>query len=42
VVDSVLQSEDEARAELGTLFADPARVEFWLGQMPLREHADAS
>ncbi|MEK7945174.1 VOC family protein [Pigmentiphaga sp. YJ18] len=41
VVESVLQSEDEARAELSTLFADPEQVVFWLGQMPLRDHADA-
>ena len=36
VVDSVLQTEAEARAELSTLFADPAEVERWLARMPLR------
>ena len=40
VVDSVLQTEAEARAELSTLFADPAEVERWLARMPLkRENA---
>jgi hypothetical protein len=37
VVDSVLQSEEEARAELETLFSDPAEVEKWLAHMPLRK-----
>jgi hypothetical protein len=36
VVDSVLQTEEEARAELETLFRDPEEVEKWLAQMPLR------
>jgi catechol 2,3-dioxygenase-like lactoylglutathione lyase family enzyme len=39
VVDSVLQTEEEARAELETLFSDPAEVEKWLAQMPLRKEA---
>jgi len=34
-VESVLQSEAEARAELATLFSDPAEVERWLAHMPL-------
>ena len=37
VVESVLQSEEEARAELQTLFSDPAEVEKWLQHMPLRK-----
>ena len=37
VVESVLQTEEEARAELATLFADPAEVERWLAQMPLKK-----
>jgi catechol 2,3-dioxygenase-like lactoylglutathione lyase family enzyme len=37
VVDSVLQNEEEARAELETLFADAAEVEKWLRHMPLRK-----
>lgn len=41
VVESVLQTEDEARAELATLFSDPAEVERWLRRMPLRERAAA-
>jgi catechol 2,3-dioxygenase-like lactoylglutathione lyase family enzyme len=41
VVESVLQSEAEARAELATLFSDPAEVEKWLRHMPLRETAPA-
>ena len=36
VVASVLQSEDEARKELATLFADAQEVERWLKHMPLR------
>jgi catechol 2,3-dioxygenase-like lactoylglutathione lyase family enzyme len=36
VVESVLQTEEEARAELATLFSDPSEVERWLAQMPLR------
>ena len=37
VIDSVLQTEEEARAELETLFADPKEVEKWLAHMPLKE-----
>jgi hypothetical protein len=37
VVASVLQTEAEARAELETLFDDPAVVEKWLRQMPLKQ-----
>lgn len=37
VVDSACQTEEEARAELETLFDDPKDVDFWLGQMPLIE-----
>jgi len=37
VVESVLQTEEEARAELATLFDDPDTVERWLAQMPLRK-----
>jgi catechol 2,3-dioxygenase-like lactoylglutathione lyase family enzyme len=36
-VESVLQDEDEARAELQTLFDDPRDVERWLDHMPLKE-----
>jgi catechol 2,3-dioxygenase-like lactoylglutathione lyase family enzyme len=36
VVESVLQTEEEARAELETLFSDPAEVERWLKRMPLK------
>jgi catechol 2,3-dioxygenase-like lactoylglutathione lyase family enzyme len=36
VVESVLQSEAEAREELETLCDDPASVERWLKQMPLK------
>ena len=39
VIDSVLQTEEEARAELATLFSDPQEVEKWLQQMPLRKEA---
>jgi catechol 2,3-dioxygenase-like lactoylglutathione lyase family enzyme len=35
-VESVLQSEAEARQELETLFPDAREVEKWLKQMPLR------
>jgi catechol 2,3-dioxygenase-like lactoylglutathione lyase family enzyme len=35
VVESVLQSEEEARAELETLFSDPKEVDKWLAAMPL-------
>jgi catechol 2,3-dioxygenase-like lactoylglutathione lyase family enzyme len=37
VVESVLQTEAEAREELETLFADPAEVDQWLSRMPLRK-----
>ena len=36
IVESVLQSQEEARAELTTLFADPAVVDQWLAKMPLK------
>ncbi|MBI3514280.1 MAG: VOC family protein [Proteobacteria bacterium] len=36
VVESVLQTADEARAELATLFDNPADVERWLAHMPLK------
>ena len=36
VVESVLQTEAEAKAELATLFDDPSEVERWLAQMPLK------
>jgi catechol 2,3-dioxygenase-like lactoylglutathione lyase family enzyme len=39
VIESVLQDEDEVRAELATLFDDPREVERWLAQMPLTEPA---
>ena len=37
VVESVLQTEEEARTELETLFSDPAEVEKWLRHMPLKK-----
>jgi catechol 2,3-dioxygenase-like lactoylglutathione lyase family enzyme len=37
VVESVHQTEEEARAELQTLFSDPAEVEKWLARMPLKK-----
>ncbi len=37
VVESVLQSEEEVRAELETLFSDPREVEKWLRHMPLKQ-----
>jgi catechol 2,3-dioxygenase-like lactoylglutathione lyase family enzyme len=37
VVESVLQSEHEAREELETLFSDPKEVEKWLAVMPLKK-----
>ena len=40
VVESVLQTEEEARAELETLFSDPAEVERWLARMPLRKEPE--
>ena len=42
VVESVLQSEEEARAELATLFDDPAEIERWLARMPLARAAPAT
>jgi len=36
IVESVLQTEEEARAELETLFDDPKAVEAWLHKMPLK------
>ncbi len=36
IVESVLQTEDEARAELETLFDDPKVIEAWLSKMPLK------
>jgi catechol 2,3-dioxygenase-like lactoylglutathione lyase family enzyme len=36
IVESVLQTEDEARAELETLFDDPQVVADWLSKMPLK------
>jgi catechol 2,3-dioxygenase-like lactoylglutathione lyase family enzyme len=39
VVQSVLQDEEEARAELATLFDDPREIARWLRHMPLKEHA---
>ena len=35
VLESVLQTEDEAREELATLFPDKADVDAWLAKMPL-------
>ncbi|HEV2430516.1 MAG TPA: hypothetical protein VGT43_03260, partial [Burkholderiales bacterium] len=40
VVESVLQTEEEARAELETLFSDPAEIERWLARMPLRKEPE--
>jgi hypothetical protein len=37
VIESVLQSAEEARAELETLYSDPKQVEHWLAQMPFKE-----
>lgn len=37
VVESVRQTEEEARAELETLFSDPKEVEKWLRHMPLKD-----
>jgi catechol 2,3-dioxygenase-like lactoylglutathione lyase family enzyme len=42
VVESVLQTEEEARAELETLFTDPAEVDKWLAQMPLKRDTVAA
>jgi catechol 2,3-dioxygenase-like lactoylglutathione lyase family enzyme len=41
VIESVRQTEAEARAELETLFSDPGEVDKWLRQMPLKEEARA-
>ena len=41
VIESVRQTEAEARAELETLFSDPSEVEKWLRHMPLKEGAYA-
>lgn len=41
VVESVLQSEEEVRAELETLFSDPKEVEKWLRHMPLKDAVTA-
>jgi len=35
VLESVLQTENEAREELATLFSDKAEVDAWLAKMPL-------
>jgi hypothetical protein len=37
VLESVYQTEEEARQELETLFDDPAVVNRWLSGMPLKE-----
>jgi catechol 2,3-dioxygenase-like lactoylglutathione lyase family enzyme len=42
VVESCLQTEEEARAELETLFDDPKVVASWLRRMPLREPETAT
>ena len=42
VVDSVRQTEEEARAELATLFDDPRRVDEWLARMPLLAEQEQS
>jgi catechol 2,3-dioxygenase-like lactoylglutathione lyase family enzyme len=39
VVESVLQTEEEARAELETLFSEPQEVEKWLRHMPLKKES---
>ena len=39
VIESVLQTEEEARAELETLFSDPKEVEKWLARMPLKKES---
>ena len=41
VVESVRQTEAEARAELATLLDDPAEIERWLAAMPLVEAESA-
>jgi catechol 2,3-dioxygenase-like lactoylglutathione lyase family enzyme len=42
VVESVLQTEAEARTELATLFPDAREVEKWLAQMPLKAEEKAA
>ena len=42
VVESVLQSEGEARAELETLFSNPKEVQKWLRHMPLKKETAAA
>jgi catechol 2,3-dioxygenase-like lactoylglutathione lyase family enzyme len=42
VVESVLQTEAEARAELETLFPDAREVEKWLARMPLKAEEKAA
>ena len=37
VIESVRQTEEEARAELETLFSDPKEVAKWLAHMPLKK-----
>jgi catechol 2,3-dioxygenase-like lactoylglutathione lyase family enzyme len=41
VVPSVLQTEEEARAELATLFDDPHVVDAWLAKMPIKREPSA-
>ena len=41
VIESVRQTEAEARAELETLFSDSKEVDKWLRHMPLKEEAHA-
>jgi len=41
VIESVRQTEAEARTELETLFSDPKEVDKWLRHMPLKEEAHA-
>ena len=36
VVESARQTEEEARAELETLLDDPAEIDRWLAEMPLK------
>jgi catechol 2,3-dioxygenase-like lactoylglutathione lyase family enzyme len=40
VLESVLQTEDEAREELATLFPNKADVDAWIAKMPIRQHSD--
>jgi catechol 2,3-dioxygenase-like lactoylglutathione lyase family enzyme len=39
VVESVLQTEDEIREELSTLFEDPKVVDDWIAKMPVKTKA---